>query len=95
MEVPGLEPDSLRVCLRDRSVVVSGERRPRHAGTARSSAWSARTAASSGRSSSTGPSTSPTPGPRLGGGLLTVTLPPRRERRGREILVPIEREPAE
>jgi hypothetical protein len=31
----------------------------------------------------------------LGGGLLTVTLPRRRERRGEEILIPIEREPPE
>jgi HSP20 family protein len=31
----------------------------------------------------------------LAGGLLTVTLPRLRERRGRETVVPIEREPSE
>jgi len=94
VEVPGLEPESLRVAIRDRSVVVSGERRARHAvGTflclerphgrfERAIKIDAPVDVSHARAV-------------LGAGLLTVTLPRRRERRGAEILIPIEREPAE
>ena len=94
MEVPGLDPDTLRVALRDRSVVVSGERRPRHAHGSflclerphgrfeRSIRLDSPVDVAHARAV-------------LDGGLLTVTLPPRRERRGQEILIPIEREPRE
>ena len=83
IEVPGLEPESLRVCLRDRSVVVSGERRPRHAHG--SFLCLERPHGRFERSI-------PLDGPvdvaharaTLGGGLLTVTVPRRRERRGQE-----------
>jgi len=94
MEVPGLEGGSLRVGLRDRSLVVSGERRPRHAHGSfhclerphgrfeRAIRLDAPVDVTHARAV-------------LGGGLLTVTLPRRRERRGEEILIPIEREPPE
>jgi HSP20 family protein len=94
VEVPGLEPASLRVVLRDRTLVVSGERRPRHA---RGSFLCLERP--HGRFERTirlevpvdvvqGKAT-------LEAGLLTVTLPRRRERRGEEIVIPIERERAE
>jgi HSP20 family protein len=94
LEVPGLEPASLRVSVRNRSVVVTGERRPRHpAGTflclerphgrfERAIKIDAPVDVAHARAV-------------LGDGLLTVTLPARRERRGQEILIPIEREPSE
>jgi HSP20 family protein len=94
MEVPGLEPGSLRVALRDRSVVVSGERRPRHAHGSflclerphgrfeRAIKLETPVDVAHARAA-------------LGAGLLTVTLPRRRERRGEEIQIPIEREPPE
>jgi HSP20 family molecular chaperone IbpA len=82
------------LALRDRSVVVSGERRPRHSHGSflclerphgrfeRAIKLDAPVDVARARAS-------------LGGGLLTVTLPRRRERRGQEILIPIEREPSE
>jgi HSP20 family protein len=94
LEVPGLEPESLRATVRNRSVVVNGERRPRHpAGTflclerphgrfERAIKIDAPVDAARARAV-------------LADGLLTVTLPARRERRGLEIPIPIEREPAE
>jgi HSP20 family protein len=94
LEVPGLELSSLRVSVRNRSVVVSGERRPRHpAGTflclerphgrfERAIKIVAPVDVAHARAV-------------LADGLLTVTLPARRERRGQEILIPIEREPPE
>jgi HSP20 family protein len=94
LEVPGLLPESMRVTIRNRSVVVSGERRPRHpAGTflclerphgrfERAIKIDAPVDAARARAV-------------LADGLLTVTLPARRERRGLEIPIPIEREPAE
>lgn len=94
MEVPGLEPDSLRVAIRDRSLVVSGERRPRQPGGTflcleRPHGRFERAVKLDG------PVDVARARAALGGGLLTVTLPRRRERRGEEILIPIEREPAE
>jgi len=94
MELPGLDPDSLRVSLRNRSIVVSGERRPRHA-----SGSFLCLERPHGRFERTIRIDSPVDVARaraaLGSGLLTVTLPRRRERRGQEILIPIEREPTE
>jgi len=94
LEVPGLEPESLRVSVRNRCVVVAGERRPRHpAGTFLclerphgrfERAIKIDAPVDVARAKAT-----------LGAGLLTVTLPGRRERRGQEILIPIEREPSE
>ena len=94
IEAPGLEPGSLRVGLRDRSLVVSGERRPRHAHG--SFLCVERPHGRFERSIKLdGPVDVAHARATLGGGLLTVTLPLRRERRGGEILIPIEREPPE
>jgi HSP20 family protein len=90
IEVPGLAPDSLRVALRSRHLVVTGERRPRphgsflclerpHGRFERSIKLEGPVDVSQARAA-------------LAGGLLTVTLPRRRERRGQEIVIPIERE---
>lgn len=90
-EVPGLGPESLRVALREDALVLSGERRaPRPAmqGTylclERANGRFTRTiplarALDASRAQA-----------RLAGGLLTVVIPRREERRGRETLIAIE-----
>jgi HSP20 family protein len=96
VEVPGLAPDSLRVSFRERTLVLCGERRPRRAGGAVSFLCLERAHGRFERSI-------PLPVPvdvahasaTLGGGLLTVSVPRLRERRGSECAVPIEREPVE
>ena len=96
VEVPGLPPESLRVVFRDRDLVLSGERRARRAGAGASFLCLERP---HGRFERTIPLDVPVDVARarasLAGGLLTVTLPRLRERRGRETVVPIEREPRE
>jgi HSP20 family protein len=96
VEVPGLPPESLRVVFRDRDLVLSGERRARRAGAGASFLCLERP---HGRFERTIPLDVPVDVARaratLAGGLLTVTLPRLRERRGRETDVPIEREPRE
>jgi len=96
VEAPGLPPESLRVVFRDRDLVLSGERRARRAGAGASFLCLERP---HGRFERTIPLDVPVDvaGARatLAGGLLTVTLPRLRERRGRETVVPIEREPRE
>ena len=96
VEVPGLPPESLRVVFRDRDLVLTGERRARRAGAGASFLCLERP---HGRFERTIPLDVPVDvaGARatLAGGLLTVTLPRLRERRGRETDVPIEREPRE
>jgi HSP20 family protein len=96
MEVPGLPPDALRVACRERDLVLSGERRARRIGPGatfhcleRPHGRFERTipldvAVDVGRAQAS-----------LAGGLLTVVLPRLRERRGRETVIPIEREPTE
>ena len=97
VEVPGLPPEALHVVYRERELVLSRRAAgaPHGARARPSSAWSGRTGASSARSRSTSRWTSPARGPASRGGLLTVTLPRLRERRGRETVIPVEREPAE
>jgi len=96
VEVPGLPPASLRVVFRDREMVLSGERRARRAGAGASFLCLERP---HGRFERTIPLDVPVDVARaraaLAGGLLTVTLPRLRERRGRETVIPIEREPRE
>ncbi len=96
IEVPGLPPESLRVVFRDRDLVLSGERRARRTGAGASFLCLERP---HGRFERTIPLDVPVDVARaratLAGGLLTVTLPRLRERRGRETDVPIEREPRE
>jgi HSP20 family protein len=96
VEVPGLAPESLRVVFRERELVLSGERRARRAGSGCSFVCLERP---HGRFERAIPVEPPVDVARakasLRGGLLTVTLPRLRERRGRETVVPIEREPTE
>ena len=96
MEVPGLPPESLRVVFRERDLVLSGERRARRTGAGATYLCLER---SHGRFERTIPLDAPLDVARarasLASGLLTVTLPRLRERRGRETVVPIEREPRE
>jgi HSP20 family protein len=95
-EVPGLGPESLRVAFRDRSLVLSGERHARKDAGAVSFLCLERTSGRFERKI-------PLEGPldvrharaTLGRGLLTVSIPRLRERRGAETIVEIEREQPE
>jgi HSP20 family protein len=96
IEVPGLSPESLRVVFREREIVLSGERRARRTGPGTTFLCLERP---HGRFERAIPVEVPVDVARakatLDGGLLTVTLPRLHERRGRETVVPIEREPTE
>ena len=96
IEVPGLAPESLRVVFRERELVLGGERRARRPGPGTTFLCLERP---HGRFERAIPVEVPVDVARakatLAGGLLTVTLPRLRERRGRETVVPIEREPPE
>ena len=96
IEVPGLAPESLRVAFRERELVLSGERRARRTGPGCTFHCLERP---HGRFERAIPIEAPVDVARakatLRGGLLAVTLPRLRERRGRETVVPIEREPSE
>ena len=91
MEVPGLGPDALRVVCRERELVVTGERKER------------RPAGISGflcMERPLGRFTRSVPldvavdlklaEARLASGLLTITLPRLKDRRGRESVIPID-----
>jgi len=96
VEVPGLPPESLRVAFRDGELVLSGERRARRVGPGSSFLCLERP---HGRFERGIPIDLPVDVARaratLARGLLAVTLPRLRERRGRETVIPIERETAE
>jgi HSP20 family protein len=96
VEVPGLPPESLRAVFRGRELVVSGERRARRTGPGTTFLCLERP---HGRFERAIPLDVPVDVAHaratLVGGLLTVTLPRLRERRGRETAIPIEREPTE
>jgi HSP20 family protein len=96
VEVPGLAPESLRVVFRERELVLAGERRARRIGPGGTFLCLERP---HGRFERAIPVELPVDVARaratLAGGVLTVTLPRLRERRGRETVVPIEREPSE
>jgi HSP20 family protein len=96
VEVPGLSPESLRLVFRERELVLAGERRARRAGAGSTFLCLERP---HGRFERSIPIDVPVDVARaratLAGGILTVTLPRLRERRGRETVVPIEREPPE
>jgi HSP20 family protein len=95
-EVPGLEPESLRVAFRDRCLVLSGERHARKDAGAVSFLCLERAAGRFER-------TIPLEGSfdvrharaTLGRGLLTVSIPRLHERRGQETVIGIEREQPE
>ncbi len=95
VEVPGLAPEALRVAFRRGALVVTGERRARRTGNVSFLCLER----PHGRFERTIPLDMPLDVARarasVGGGLLTVTVPRRRERRGQEVVVPIEREPGE
>ena len=96
IEVPGLAPESLRVVFRERELVLSGERRARRPGPGTTFLCLERP---HGRFERAIPLEGPLDVARaratVAGGLLTVTLPRLHERRGRETVIPIEREPPE
>ena len=93
VEVPGLPPESLKVAFRDHSLVLAGARRTRRPGSGVSFQCLERP---DGRFERILPLEIPVDvaraRARLEGGLLTVTLPRLRERRGRETIIPIEKE---
>jgi HSP20 family protein len=94
-EVPGLPAEALKVVCRDHTLEISGERRERRpAGGIAAFLCMERPhgrfvrrlpldAAVDLRSAEA----------RLEGGLLTITLPRLKDRRGRETVIPVEREP--
>jgi HSP20 family protein len=96
IEAPGLPPEALRVVIRDRDLVLAGERRARRTGAGSTFLCLERP---HGRFERTIPLDVPVDVARaratLASGILTVSLPLVRERRGRETAVPIEREPPE
>ncbi len=93
VEVPGLSPESLKVAFRDHSLVVAGARRTRPPGSGASFQCLERP---DGRFERVLPLDIPVDVARaratIAGGLLTIILPRLRERRGRETVIPIERE---
>jgi len=93
MEVPGLAREALRVVFRDRELVVTGERRARRAGAGTSFLCLERPHGRFARALPLNLAVDVAHARAvLEGGLLTVTVPRLRERRGRETVVPIERE---
>jgi HSP20 family protein len=96
VEVPGLPPEALKVAFRERTLVLSGDRRsPRVRQGARFQCLER----PHGRFERTIPLDVPVDvanaTARLAGGVLTIELPRLRERRGRETVIPIEWERSE
>ena len=93
MEVPGLSPESLHVSWMDGRLKVSGERRERRPAGAVGFLCMERP---HGRFTRTIAIDVPVDGPRaqarLAGGLLTVVLPRLADRRGRDTVIPVERQ---
>jgi HSP20 family protein len=96
VEVPGLAPETLKVAFRDRSLLLTGDRRAPRVGPGARFHCLERP---HGKFERTIPLDLPvdvaSARATLRGGVLTVTLPRLRERRGRESVIPIEREPTE
>jgi len=96
VEVPGLTPESLKVSFRERALVLHGDRRaPRPGAGARFHCLER----PHGRFERAIPLDVPVDVQHaratLRGGVLTITVPRLRERRGRETVIPIERESSE
>jgi len=93
-EVPGLSPESLRVSCRDHCLVISGERRERRP--APGAAAFLCIERPQGRFSKKIPLDLAVDlreaEAHLASGLLTITLPRVKDRRGREALIPVKRE---
>jgi HSP20 family protein len=93
VEVPGLAPEALRVVYSGQQVVISGERRSRRPGRGAAFLCVERphghfnravpidTAVDASRAEA-----------RLAGGLLTISLPRLKDRRGQDTVVPVTRE---
>jgi HSP20 family protein len=95
-EVPGLAPESIKVVFRERALMVTGERRTPRVGAGASFHCLERPHGKFERSIPLDvPVDVGAARAVLTGGVLTVTLPRLRERRGRETIIPIEREPTE
>jgi HSP20 family protein len=95
VEVPGIAPEALSVVYRDDRLVITGERRDRRP-PADSTAFLC-VERPQGRFTRTIPLDAAVDvrqaEARLAGGLLTITLPRLKDRRGRETVIPVEREP--
>ena len=93
VEVPGLAPDSIKVSCGDQGLVITGERKER-----RPSAGTAFLCVERphGRFKRPIPLDVPVDlrraHARISAGLLTITLPRLKDRRGRETAIPVERE---
>jgi HSP20 family protein len=93
IEVPGLAPDSLRVSVKDGALVIVGDRRERRPGAETAFLCMERPqgrftrrialdmAVDIGKAEA-----------RLAGGLLTISVPRLKDRRGRESVIPVRRE---
>jgi HSP20 family protein len=94
VEVPGVPADSLRVSFRDRHLVIAGERRePRPPASAASFHCVERPQGRFTRTILIDVAVDiQLAESHLAGGVLTVTIPRVKDRRGREIIVPIQRE---
>jgi len=91
VEVPGLPADALKVAYREREVVISGERKPRRPGQGTAFLCMERPHGRFERTIPLDVAVDVTQAQAsLRGGLLTITLPRLKERRGRETVVPIE-----
>jgi len=96
VEVPGMSPESLRVICRDHCLVISGERRERKAGGVSAFLCMERPNGSFTRKIPLDAAVDlRSAQARLTGGLLTITLPRLKERRGRETTIGVQREEEE
>jgi len=92
-EVPGLNADSLRVTFRDRHLVITGERREKRPAGAASFLCMERPQGRFTRLVALDvPVDVRSAEARLAGGLLTVTVPPLKDRRGRVTVIVVQRE---
>ncbi len=93
VEVPGLAPESLKVVHRDGCLEISGERREKKPPGTVGFLCLERPQGRFSRSLALEiPVDISQAEARLGGGLLTITIPRLKDRRGREIVIPIARE---
>lgn len=92
-EVPGLTPDSLRVTFRDRHLVITGDRRERRPAGAPSFLCVERPQGRFTRLVALDvPVDVRSAEAHLAGGLLTVTVPRLKDRRGRATVIVVQRE---
>jgi len=90
VEVPGLPPEALRVVWREGRLVVAGERRERHPAGAEGFLCMERPHGRFARSIEVGLAVDLQQAEaRLAGGLLTISLPRLKDRRGNERVIPV------